>query len=491
MSVVWEHPATLLHWIDLEVMAEDKVDQDAVAERLEASVLESPKFKRDFQTSQSDQLSKTAEGETVSKKALLGDRTSLVLPKLWKLLPDNVCHTFPQLDIVPKPILKLMRNAESIIVRLKEVTSSEEKKLKHEAEQALTSIQGVLDQTWEQLNTGHWRDVPIVHRHVFSIASLIKILCLLYSQAGGEEMLLRLALKAADMGLLLGAPLPPPNECLDLTIAASLLSTTLAQLVEQSGSEQDPIILDEKQTSQFITGGLSGSPIKELVCPSIERFCTDHFQPKLPVKIKGCMTHWPAYKRWNDIGYLQRVAGARTVPIELGSHYAHSDYSQKLMTIADFIEQHVVGGKLGYLAQHQLFEQVPELRADICEPEYCCLTDDSIHIDEPANDGTDINAWFGPAGTVSPLHFDPKHNLLAQVVGTKRVLLFPPEVSSSLYPHSDRLLSNTARVDPEKPDYDQFPLFKNIAPPIEFSGGSDSGILFGGNKDKLLKLLVI
>ncbi|KAE8740647.1 hypothetical protein FOCC_FOCC013795 [Frankliniella occidentalis] len=448
-------------------MADDSVDHDAVAERLEASVLESPKCKRDFHSSQSSQF-KTAEGETAPKKPSFGDRTSLVLPKLWKLLPDNVCNTFPQLDIVPKPILKLMRDAVCIIPQLKESTSSsEEKKLRLEAEQALTSIQAVLDHTWEQLNTGHWRDVPIVHRHVFSIASLIKILCLLYSQAGDEETLLRLALKAADMGLLLGAPLPSPNECLDLTIAASLLSTTLAQVVEQSGSsEQDPILLEDRST-QFILKGLSGSPIKELDCPSIERFCTDHFLPKLPVKIKGCMMHWPASKRWNDIGYLQRVAGARTVPIELGSHYAHTDYSQKLMTIADFIEQHVVGGKLGYLAQHQLFEQVPELRADICEPEYCCLSDDSIQVEEPANEGTDINAWFGPAGTVSPLHYDPKHNLLAQVVGTKRILLFPPEISPSLYPHSDRLLSNTARVDPEKPDYDQFPLFKNIAPPIE------------------------
>ncbi|XP_034240074.1 lysine-specific demethylase 8 [Thrips palmi] len=443
-------------------------DHENVVEKLEASVLESPKCKRDFQSSLSDSDSVCAEGETVSKKASYGDRISKVLPKLWKLLPPNVCNTFPQLDSVPKPILKLMKDAEDIVLNLNSVTSNgDERKLRNDAERALTSIQGVLDHTWEQLNTGHWRDVPLVHRHVFSIASLVKILSLLQSQAGGEETLLRLALKAADMGLLLGAPLPPPNECLDLTVAASVLSTSLAQVIDQSGSESDSIIPVEKPAVPFIPTGLVGSQIQELFCPSIEKFRVDHFNPKVPVKIKGCMLHWPAFKKWCDIGYLQRVAGARTVPIELGSHYAHTDYSQKLMTIADFIEQHVVGGKLGYLAQHQLFEQVPELRADICEPEYCCLSDDSIQIDEPASDGTDINAWFGPAGTVSPLHHDPKHNLLAQVVGSKRILLFPPEASAALYPHSDRLLSNTARIDPEKPDYEQFPLFKNIAPPVE------------------------
>ena len=34
-------------------------------------------------------------------------------------------------------------------------------------------------------------------------------------------------------------------------------------------------------------------------------------------------------------------------------------------------------------------------------------SDDSSHVK--------INCWFGPMGTVSPLHFDPEHNLLAQV----------------------------------------------------------------------------
>lgn len=34
------------------------------------------------------------------------------------------------------------------------------------------------------------------------------------------------------------------------------------------------------------------------------------------------------------------------------------------------------------------------------------------------------NAWIGPPGTVSPLHRDPTDNLLAQLYGEKRVLLY-------------------------------------------------------------------
>lgn len=77
-------------------------------------------------------------------------------------------------------------------------------------------------------------------------------------------------------------------------------------------------------------------------------------------------------------------------------------------------------GETAYLAQHQLFDQIPGLRRDILTPDYCAL----LLADEEGEAGADsvaINAWFGPGGTVSPLHNDPFHNLLAQVVGTKRV----------------------------------------------------------------------
>lgn len=49
----------------------------------------------------------------------------------------------------------------------------------------------------------------------------------------------------------------------------------------------------------------------------------------------------------------------------------------------------------GYLAQHPLFEQIPELARDVCEPEYCSLGEGDVQ---------SVNAWFGPAGTVRSHH---------------------------------------------------------------------------------------
>ncbi|KAM0729332.1 Lysine-specific demethylase 8 [Formica fusca] len=72
----------------------------------------------------------------------------------------------------------------------------------------------------------------------------------------------------------------------------------------------------------------------------------------------------------------------------------------------------------------------------------------------------DINAWFGPAGAVSPLHFDPKNNLLSQIFGYKGVIIYSPTRTENLYPYDTKLFDNTVQVDPVRPDYDKWLNFK-------------------------------
>jgi len=63
------------------------------------------------------------------------------------------------------------------------------------------------------------------------------------------------------------------------------------------------------------------------------------------------------------------------------------------------------------------------------------------------------NLIIGPEGSKTHLHYDSLHSVgsLAQIVGSKRCILFSPADSDFLY---DR------EVDPEHPDLQRFPLFE-------------------------------
>jgi len=135
------------------------------------------------------------------------------------------------------------------------------------------------------------------------------------------------------------------------------------------------------------------------------------------------------------------------VPIETGANYLSAGAGQVLMTINEFIDGHVCsqsssGSSNYYLAQHELFEQIPELLADLIIPDYCAL----LTPEDEAEDDITINAWFGSTCTFSPLHHDPYHNLLFQVVGSKYIRLYSPLHSHLLYPMSGRM-SNNSSVD--------------------------------------------
>ena len=187
--------------------------------------------------------------------------------------------------------------------------------------------------------------------------------------------------------------------------------------------------------------------------------------------------------------------------MELGRSYTDEGWGQKILTFKEFMEKYMMrdikevqpgkrtdrcadglersddeGLGIGYLAQHDLFSQVPLLRNDISIPDYCfteplgsvesdldgkCATP---RLEEPL-----LNAWFGPGGTISPLHTDPYHNILCQVVGKKYIRLYSPDETDKLYPRGVEAgvnMDNTSELDVEGKD-DQllkdYPLFREAS----------------------------
>uniref|UniRef100_A0A7S2ZH96 JmjC domain-containing protein n=1 Tax=Rhodosorus marinus TaxID=101924 RepID=A0A7S2ZH96_9RHOD len=140
--------------------------------------------------------------------------------------------------------------------------------------------------------------------------------------------------------------------------------------------------------------------------PSIAQFLSRIFW-KGPRLISGVVSKWPAFRKWNDFKFWEAEHGHRWVPVELGSKYTDPSFETQMIPISDFVDQHLRGESGGYLAQHQLFEQVPSLLRDIIEPEFASLGESSSE--------AVVNMWLGPSGTQTPLHHDPYHNLLCQV----------------------------------------------------------------------------
>ncbi len=247
-------------------------------------------------------------------------------------------------------------------------------------------------------------------------------------------------------------------------------------------------------------------PVQHIEHPSLLDFQRHMNKVKTPVILKDTMLHWPALQSWNSTTYWlkETFGGRRLVPVEVGRSYTDEGWGQRIIPFGDFLDTYILqhGAQTGYLAQHDLLHQIPSLRSAIATPDYCFLDapppdpgtpvalsklksmktkgektshpnlipatavaslrpDGDPEID-PDNDNTSgdvqTNIWFGPAWTISPLHHDPYHNILCQVVGKKYVRLYSPHDSHRLYPKGKE------EAAPDKPEL-----------PEEVKGGHESG----------------
>ncbi|KAI5636379.1 cupin-like domain-containing protein [Phthorimaea operculella] len=317
----------------------------------------------------------------------------------------------------------------------------------------MIKIQGVIDYMYDQVNIGNFREVRKFLRKTITMASYLKLLIHFKCATEITEQMVKEAFKIIDFGIMFGCPIDSDKKLLQNCAMklGPLHCTPLGELSANIANNNNDTV--NAANVDMVKNNII--PLEVLDCPSMEHFYTNYIKKEQPVVLANCIDHWPALTKWKDQNYFIKIAGMRTVPIELGKDYTDFDWTQKLMTMEEFIKNHIyqTNGPVGYLAQYELFVQIPELREDIIEPDYCAFSESG----NPA----DVMAWYGPKGTVSPLHHDPKKNLLVQVVGEKQLFLYSPKDSEYVYPHEHELLGNTARIDPRNPDLEKYPNYKN------------------------------
>ena len=189
------------------------------------------------------------------------------------------------------------------------------------------------------------------------------------------------------------------------------------------------------------------------------KFYRDFYHRNRPVVVRGLMSDWPALKRWTPTFFGRRfgeveieITDGRNADARFEDNFeAH----RSRIKMKDYVNRITRGGPTNdcYLVAKNFLlerEEFKELYKDFrCPKGYL----------EPATVQGRARIWFGPQGTLTPLHHDACNILFAQIRGRKRVQLISPYDLERVY--NDRNCYSS--VDLENIDYEKFPLMKDVS----------------------------
>ena len=207
--------------------------------------------------------------------------------------------------------------------------------------------------------------------------------------------------------------------------------------------------------------------------PTAKEFYERYVKPNQPVVITGATDTWKAIKSWSPEYFRSHYPDKRIIftswetsePTNDPTDY-YRNRKRHATTFAEFVDSmNSQQNSHDYVSQFPIFNVIPQLREDVES------LDSYMNIPRgyPATLQKKLKKpatlWLGPAGIVTPVHFDSAHNLLVQIHGRKKLILIPPQQSRCLYyPALDLGHVNYSPVDVESPDYERFPLFKKARP---------------------------
>jgi LPS sulfotransferase NodH len=244
-----------------------------------------------------------------------------------------------------------------------------------------------------------------------------------------------------------------------------------AALAEVKKATSDPYLIGAVRTQQRLNKAVSllnvqgqlarlnsqSTVIERRRNLSRDEFRDRYYAANRPVIMQGLMSDWKAMAKWTP-DYLKNVAGDCVVEVMTGRdadpHYEinGSKHGTELR-FADYIDM-VYSGKVTndyYMVANNGFfrrSEAQRLLEDFAAfPEYL----------DPTRSAPQCFLWFGPAGTVTPLHHDTSNILMAQVLGRKRYRVIPASEWQYVY-NNNGVFSD---VDCEGPNLDRYPKFRD------------------------------
>jgi hypothetical protein len=199
---------------------------------------------------------------------------------------------------------------------------------------------------------------------------------------------------------------------------------------------------------------------------SSQEFLEEYYAKNTPVIMDDVCKNWPARTLWNPEYLVDKLGG---VEVEVMSdresdpnYEINSNQHKFMMRFDEYVAKIEVAG---YSNDLYLVANNKLLATTAARP----LWDDFVldpRFLAPDPDHGQAYLWFGPGGTITPLHHDTLNVFFNQVAGHKHFILIPSLAIHRLYNN----LAVYSEVDPLNPDLDRHPLFAGVQP-IHFDIG--------------------
>jgi hypothetical protein len=189
-----------------------------------------------------------------------------------------------------------------------------------------------------------------------------------------------------------------------------------------------------------------------------------------PAVIRGLVANWPAVElaKVSDVAvcdYLRGLDNRRPVDAIMTPPQANGrifydeklegfNYLRNLVPLSNVMEQ---------VMRYAAFPHPPAVAVQSALISDCLPTFEALHAMPLLRTDVRPRIWLGNRIT-TPAHIDESNNIACVVAGKRRFTLFPPDQISNLYLGPlDKTPTGSpiSMVDLEKPDYEQFPRFRD------------------------------